>query len=483
MISKKTIYGSFIYTLVGSLPFASALVLLPFYSNFLSTNDFGALTVYISFSLLVQILATFSIEQYIATHLHQLRDDASERRQKMGSALTLCFLFGLLVIGLFSLIGPSVFKLFDKDSQLDFWTFGMMSVVTGMFNGYFRNYTTLLIYDRQEKEYIAANLINFFATIGLSIFFLYRFESSLMGPMLGRLTSGVVIFFVALVHHLRNYPFRFQMPNAKEILWFAAPMLLISLFNWSIAYIDRFFLTAQISMDQIGVYDFATKFLLPVELMHMGLSNFLMPKIYSSWDKNFTNPPMVAANQMLHSFSILTVLAIIGTIFIIPIAVPLIVKNEDLYLAFSLLPLLSISFLTRSAYNLLSGVLMLQKATTRIVFAFVITGITQFGASYFLIPSFGLEAAMYIAVATKLLLVLVLYFVTSQSATIDLRMRKFFWYPLSIGIGLFVFYQIQQMGFWAVWAAFVLFAAVITWVFFGKELRPLLAFYLGPKAR
>jgi hypothetical protein len=90
---------------------------------------------------------------------------------------------------------------------------------------------------------------------------------------------------------------------------------------------------------------------------------------------------------------------------------------------------------------------------------------------------------MYIAVATKVLLVLVLYFVASQSATIDLRMRKFFWYPLSIGTGLFVFYQIQHMGFWGVWAAFVLFAAAITWVFFGKELRPLLAFYLGTKAR
>lgn len=483
MISKKTIYGSFLYTVIGSLPFASALILLPFYSNFLSTTDFGALSVYIGFSLFVQVLSTFSIEQYVATHVHQLSDRPALLKQRMGQALTLCLAAGLFFFGVFYLFGSAVFLWFDKDGQLDFWTFGLMSVGTGIFNGYFKNYTNLLVYKKQDSEYIWSNIFNFLITIGLSLSFLYSYGDSLMGPMLGRIISGLFIFLLAFVHHFRNYRFEFDKTATIEILMFAGPMLLISIFNWSTSYVDRFLLTTQVSLAEVGVYDFATKFLLPVELLHIGLSNFIMPRIYGSWNKNFTTPDMKVSNQMLHSFLVLTVAMILLTLVVIPIGVPWIVNNSDLYAAFSLLPLISVGYLTRASYNLFSGLLMLQKAIPRIIVAFLFAALFQLGSSYFILPLYGIEGAIAIAAATKVVLVVGLYLGVRGLSAIDLRVRKFVFYPLLIAFSMIAFHFFAKEYYWWGVGTTAIFCVVVTWLIFGKELKQLALSYLPLKAR
>ncbi|MEZ4798996.1 MAG: oligosaccharide flippase family protein [Flavobacteriales bacterium] len=483
MISKKTIYGSFLYTAVGAMPFASALILLPFYSNYLSTNDFGALSVYIGFSLFVQVISTFSIEQYVATHVSHYADQEELLKQRMSQALTLCLGAGLLVFGLFYVTGQEIFRLFDKEGQLDFALYGMMSVGTGIFNGYFRNYTNLLVYRKQDRLYISSNTFNFVITIILSLGFLNYYGSSLMGPMMGRIVSGALIFSLALFHQIKNYNFVWNNEAVKEVLFFAGPLLLISIFNWSTNYIDRFLLTSEVSLDEVGIYDFATKFLLPVELLHIGLSNYVMPRIYSSWNKNFTQPNMVNANQMLHSFLVLTVAAIIVTLVAIPLGVPLLVKNKDFYQAFAMIPLLSIGYLTRAAYNLFSGILMLQKAIKRFIIAFMVAAVFQIGSSLIVLPVFGIHGAVVISAATKIVLVVSLYFSLKNIAQLDLRTKKFLWYPVLISIALIAYQFFAKEHYWIALFVFVVYSAIVTYAIFGKELVKLAEAYIKPKER
>lgn len=483
MISKKTIYGSFLYTAVGAMPFASALILLPFYSNYLSTSDFGALSVYIGFSLFVQVISTFSIEQYVATHVSHYADQEELLKQRMSQALTLCLGAGLLVFGLFYLSGEEVFRLFDKERKLDFGLYGMMSVATGVFNGYFRNYTNLLVYRKQDRLYISSNTFNFVITIALSLGFLQYYGSSLMGPMMGRIVSGAMIFLLALFHQIKNYKFVWNNEAVKEVLFFAGPLLLISIFNWSTNYVDRFLLTSQVELDEVGVYDFATKFLLPVELLHIGLSNYVMPRIYSSWNKNFSHPEMKNANQMIHSFLVLTVAAIIVTLLVIPLGVPLLVKNNDFYQAFALIPLLSIGYLTRAAYNLFAGVLMLQKAITRFIIAFMVAAAFQIISSFFVLPIYGIEGAVVISAATKIVLVLSLFLSLRSIATLDLRAKKFLWYPVLISLALIGYQFFAKDYYWQAFAVFVLYSTIVTYAIFGKELIKLAEAYIGPKER
>jgi O-antigen/teichoic acid export membrane protein len=75
MISKRFIKSSLLYTIAGSLPTASAIILLPFYLLFLSPANFGVLAIYTAFSVLIQILTTFSFDTSLYIYFHDFKED------------------------------------------------------------------------------------------------------------------------------------------------------------------------------------------------------------------------------------------------------------------------------------------------------------------------------------------------------------------------------------------------------------------------
>jgi O-antigen/teichoic acid export membrane protein len=73
-ISKTFIKSSIIYTVAGALPMASAIILLPFYGNNLPLAVYGELATYIAFSMLVQVLVTYSFDTSVYVYYHEYKN-------------------------------------------------------------------------------------------------------------------------------------------------------------------------------------------------------------------------------------------------------------------------------------------------------------------------------------------------------------------------------------------------------------------------
>jgi O-antigen/teichoic acid export membrane protein len=111
MISKKFISSSFIYSVIGSLPLASSFILLPFYTNLLSTSDYGLLALYISIALLVQVISNLALDTTIGVHYFEFKD-APEKLKKFIGTIAGVLLVSAVVFILFSLVGGKL--LFGK---------------------------------------------------------------------------------------------------------------------------------------------------------------------------------------------------------------------------------------------------------------------------------------------------------------------------------------------------------------------------------
>ena len=61
MINRQFAKSSFIYTLVGALPYASGFLLLPWFTQYLTPAQFGINALYISLMYLMQIFATIRL--------------------------------------------------------------------------------------------------------------------------------------------------------------------------------------------------------------------------------------------------------------------------------------------------------------------------------------------------------------------------------------------------------------------------------------
>ena len=100
---------------------ASAIILLPFYITFLPKSVYGALSLYLSFSLFIQILVVYSFDTSLYVHYHDYKKDPS----KLSAFISSAFIFMLLLAAAVGLIiipaGDLIFSLVFKDDKISFY--------------------------------------------------------------------------------------------------------------------------------------------------------------------------------------------------------------------------------------------------------------------------------------------------------------------------------------------------------------------------
>ena len=126
------------------LPMASALILLPLYIHNLSTAAYGALAVYMVFTLLVQVVVTFSFDTSIYIHYHELKGDTKKLKVFVSSAFIFMILLSLATAFILSFTGGLLFTVAFPDMNISFYPYGLASVGSGVFQALFRVHSSLL---------------------------------------------------------------------------------------------------------------------------------------------------------------------------------------------------------------------------------------------------------------------------------------------------------------------------------------------------
>ena len=238
MIKKEFLKSSFIYTVSSALSTAASFLLLPFYTNakLLSVADFGALSLYIGFSLLVQVLATLSIDFYVGVAYHELKTKPDELKIKIASLNGYLIFAAIIIIAAFGIGGHFVINHFIENPRPESYRYMMMSVFTGVFNAHFKFYTNLLVHKEKPFRYFWLNILNFITTILFSLVILYLFPQTLEGPLWGRLLSCLSIFIVSFSETTFLYGIALNRKFIKPVWQFCFPLLLTAIFQWILSY-------------------------------------------------------------------------------------------------------------------------------------------------------------------------------------------------------------------------------------------------------
>ena len=199
----------------------ASIILLPFYTNYLSDLNYTQVTFYITVSLLLQILFSFSIESYFGIKYTQLYEEPDKQKKFIGTVSILLLLIGIGLLIITAFFGNFIFsKIHRKDLLMEFWPYGFYSVLTAFFNSYFKASTISLIYLKKSRLFLGLNFINFIATIAISIAGMYIYPNTIIGPIYGRLLSGVIIFFLAQYIFFKQGEFVLEKKFLKELVQF-----------------------------------------------------------------------------------------------------------------------------------------------------------------------------------------------------------------------------------------------------------------------
>ncbi len=326
-ISKSFLKSSLIYTVAGALPMASALVLLPFYVGYLSTSDFGALSIYFSFSYFIQLLTTYSFDTSLYIHFHEYKNDKAKLSAFASSAFIVMLGIGLFVGLIFTVFGEILFRYLFAEKSISFQPYGMLAAFTGIFQALFKVHGNLLQSREKPELYFWSNVLSFSVIAGATIWGLKSFPDSLMGPIGGRLVAAVLSGLWALARIFREFGIRFDLSLMRSTFSFNFYTFLYQFLQWVINYFDRILMVfLGLTLAHVGVYNFAVQCLLIIEFILNGLHNSFYPKVVSTIMAQQHKHSAPEINRYYHGFISIIMLLICSCILFFPWAIEIFLK-------------------------------------------------------------------------------------------------------------------------------------------------------------
>jgi O-antigen/teichoic acid export membrane protein len=485
MISKKFFKSSLIYSIVGALPMLSGFVLLFFYTGgILSTKTYGYLTLHLSFTLLFQSFISFCLESFIGPVIFECKDKPQELKTKISNINYYCLIFSGITILLLALIGPFVFKFSFKEAlPMQFYPFMFCSLMTAFFNAYFKLYSNYLIYTEKPNQFLIANVVNFVATIIISIVGLYSFGDSIMGPLMGRLLSGLIIFLIAFIYMQKRFGATSNSKFLIDIKKFCVPLLIYSVLNWIFNYADRIFIDKALTTDLVGLFDFGIKCTLGIEIIFSGMNNSIYPKIYQLIQENASEEKLKEnINKYASGYLIVIILAIVFTLLTVPFVIKYLVINTYYHKALAFLGILAIGQIFKVLYYIYLAPLFYFKRTDLVAKSFLFMTLIQIVITFLLVYYFKFNGVLIAFLITKPFQIFFVYIESKKFIKIPIIILKQIVLPITLCIIVIIMQLIikdNQAIYYNPLLGGTLF--LITAFFYRKEIKPFYIHFIKAK--
>lgn len=481
MISKTFFKSSLIYSFVGALPYVSGVILIPFFTSQLTSQQFGVNALYYSMMIFFQVLVGFGMDSFIGVYYYEFKDSAQKLRELIGTVLFFSIVIGAFLVVFMSFAGPSAFRLlWPKTDGLVFFPYGLFTLLTAIFSAGFKSYTSLLINQQRVERFFWLSILNFTLTIGLSLVLLYAFPYTLTGPILGRLIPMALTFSLCVAMMATETGFNVRMELLRPVLNFCVPVFLYSFLVWIVNNIDRFVILHFIpDTSYVGVFDIAVKITLCIDIFQMGLMNTINPKIFSIWKDQNLRESNVEVNRYYNGFTALTLLIIPVLLIAIPVLLPMVIKNPIYYESLVYLPVLCLGFVTRGWFYMFIAPIYFFKKTRVLPKIFMFSAVFQIISSIVLVKYFGIMGAVWANFIIKPVQALFLYTESGKIFRFNVNKWKIVYLPvIFIMIGIACESIATESTRVVLQAGQFLITVVMVFLVYRHELVPLLKQWL-----
>lgn len=254
---KIVVKHTFIYGLGTFTSRAIGFLLIPVYTRYLSTADYGALSIIsITLSILV-IFVTMGVGS--SFFICYFNSDAEYDRSKFVS-MALMFLnitslaVALIVVAFARRASFIVFK-------TENYTYVFMLIGLTLFFGNAKIIPLSLFRVRDESaKYTLFSLFSFLANLIFNIYLVVVAKRGMIGVLEGGMVSYALIWLVTIPVVFRYFSLRFSLLKLWDLLRLGIPLMPAVLMNWVLTLSDRYFLQHFSTLHETGLYDLGYRF-------------------------------------------------------------------------------------------------------------------------------------------------------------------------------------------------------------------------------
>lgn len=418
----------------------SGLLLVPFYMVNLTTDNFGALSIYLAFSLLVQLLVTYSFDASLYIHYHEFKDDKPKLSAFVSSAFVLMLLIGLAISLLVLPAGGFIVNAIFSKKDIAFFPNGWLALGGGIFQALFKVHSNFLQSREKPETFFWANLTLFSFIVIFTLAGLNLFPQTLIGPLGGRLLALSLASVWVLIRIFREFGFHFDLPLLGTSFSFNFYSFIYQLQQWVINYFDRMLMVLYLPLSDAGIYDFAIKALVGVELIMNGLHSAIIPKVIKLVNLKERKGTSIEINRYYHGFIAAVMIVVCGAIWLVPVAIEWLSTylNRPAYLlSVTIVPYIAILYIARTVRLFFGLPYSILKYTKPLPVIYAVVSAVKIGGMILFVPGMGIQGVILSTAASIVMEILLLYFMSKNRFEFKFNASKILIAPISVIIVVF----------------------------------------------
>jgi O-antigen/teichoic acid export membrane protein len=273
------------YTAASIFSKLIAVALLPLYTRYLTTGDYGTAEVLFASVVSISIIVRFGLIEALLRFYY--KDDEDPKRV-VASTFAALFWLSLLPVAVAMplaepisqwVLNPHKPAELAAAPELTRIAIGGLWVLT-----MFEFMLTLFRLEERARAYFVTTILNVLATIALTIVLVVGLDEGARGLLLGSYATGAAFVLGLIALHWRKLSLVFDTALLGRLLRFGLPTMPAEASLYLLNWVDRIIIVRTLGVAEAGLYSLAIKFSQSVNVLVRGFQLAWPPLAYSIKD-------------------------------------------------------------------------------------------------------------------------------------------------------------------------------------------------------
>lgn len=394
-MANSLIKTTSLYTLGNFLPKAAGIILLPIYTRYLTTSEYGVVSSMQSLIPILVILFSLGFDASIF-RLYWDYDSKEKRSEFFGTMILSRAIISFLLLALLLVFQNIVGDIYKS---IAFNPFYLYIIVTVFFSSFFEIPKKYLMLKERAGVFVSLSVGQFLLHSGLILWFLIAKDGGAAGFLKAGVIASLILLPVYIFFSIKIIRFRIRFSILKNVLSFSLPIMPILLSGWVINLSDRIFIERYFALSDVGIYNLAYKLagvvLIVISSYHMSYRPLFF--------KLANTKNQIKAKASIYRYNYLFLLMLSFSVFLIAFfskEIIYILFSTDYKSAYMLIPLIVVSYFFNGAVGIIDRMIEQSKKITYMMYFAIGAAILNIVLNFLLIPHWGVFGAAYATIIT-----------------------------------------------------------------------------------
>jgi len=399
-----------VYTILGFLPAASRVFLLPLYLHYLSPEDFSLISLNTMVASMLSPFMTLGLENAMNRFYFDFVKHPKIEKAFISTLIISILSFSLLLALIFMGVGNRLFLFSFKSHRFSFYPFGFTAVLTAIPAGLNALYFSYLRCRKDLTNYVVLNLGLFILTSLGEMYGIIFLKMNVEHLVWIKPAITLVVIFLATAFILRKTGIRFDIRFLRISMGYTTPLLPHLIFSLVFVYTDRIVIEHNLNLTYLAIYNLTMAISNIIDTFEQALRNATFPNIFKMLKENAS--ANVEAISRIHTINGMILMVIVGGIALMtPVGAFYLLQRVYRPLVY-LIPLALIISVIRFYYIVYGEPLFFFKRVQHISWSTFLQGTFAIIFNLLLIPRFGLMGAIVANIMSKVVQVTYVYYIS-----------------------------------------------------------------------